>query len=128
MGDINWDDFTTTKAFDRDFIDVLQDNFLIQTVNLPTRLRGQDTPHILDLVISNDDIVNNIEYLSPLGKSDHLILQVMLNSTINNDSTDLKLNFAKGRYDDFRKYLNINWNELFLQNAEDVEFMWSTFK
>ena len=52
----------------------------------------------------------------------------MLNSTINNDSTELRLNFAKGRYDDFRNYLEINCNEILLQNTEDVEPMWSSFK
>ena len=37
-------------------------------------LGGQNEPHILDLVLTNDEIIDDIEYLSPLGKSDHAVL------------------------------------------------------
>ena len=40
----------------------------------PTRARGQNEPHILDLVLNDDKIIDDIEYLSPQGKSDHAVL------------------------------------------------------
>ena len=40
----------------------------------PTRVRGQNEPHVLDLVLTDDEIIDDIEYLSPLGKSDHAVL------------------------------------------------------
>ena len=38
------------------------------------RVRGTDTPHVLDLVITDTyDIIDEIEIRSPLGESDHAI-------------------------------------------------------
>ena len=39
------------------FIDVLRDNMLLQHVTMPTRARGSDNPHTLDLVITNDHTI-----------------------------------------------------------------------
>ena len=36
--------------------------------------RGSDTPRILDLVITNAQFISDIDYMSPLGKSDHCII------------------------------------------------------
>lgn len=44
------------------FDNTLSENLLMQHVVLPTRQRGTDTPHILDLVLSSDDIISDIEY------------------------------------------------------------------
>ena len=63
----------------------MQANLLMQHVDTPTRARGMDTPRILDLVITNNDIIDSINYLAPLGKSDHSVLiitTVLSNSTI----------------------------------------------
>ena len=35
-----------------------------------------DNPHVLDLVITNNEIVDDINYLAPLGKSDHTVLMI----------------------------------------------------
>ena len=59
---------------DEKFIDVLQKNSLHQHITTPTRQRGDDEPHVLDLVITSDDIVSTLEYQSPLGKSDHSVI------------------------------------------------------
>ena len=64
---INWHSLSSSVAFDKQFLDTLK-NFLSQLVRIPTRSRGMDTPHILDLVISNDNIIDNIECKSPMGK------------------------------------------------------------
>ena len=81
MGDfnypnINWDSMhvPNENSTEMAFIECLQDNFLLQHVDRPTRWRGTDTPHTLDLVITNDDNVTNMEYHSPLGKSDHCVV------------------------------------------------------
>ena len=58
-----------TDTMEYKFIECLQDNYLFQQVTKPTRWRGDDTPHILDLVLTNEEnMVNNIEYESPLGE------------------------------------------------------------
>jgi len=67
---------TAVNSFSNEFIEVLRDNFLIQNVTFPTHARGGDTPHILDLVISNDNFIDNIDYCAPLGKTDHATLVI----------------------------------------------------
>ena len=47
----------------------------MQHVDKPTRQRGDDEPSILDLVISRE-YLSKLEYLSPLGKSDHAIIKL----------------------------------------------------
>ena len=58
------------------FMDTLQDCFLFQHINKPTRFRLGTEPSLLDLVISNEEgMVDNVEYLPGLGSSDHLIIR-----------------------------------------------------
>ena len=43
---------------DMKFINTLRQHFFLQHITNPTRQRGTDVPHILDLVISSDDFVS----------------------------------------------------------------------
>ena len=62
------------------FISCLNENFLIQMVDSPTRIREGQGHNILDLVLtSNQHILNSITYDTPLGKSDHVSLVLDLN-------------------------------------------------
>ena len=55
-----------------------------------------DSAHILDLVITDDPaIVENIELLSPLGKSDHAVLQIKCNLQASQEGGTTKLNYKK---------------------------------
>ena len=74
MGDFNlpnvdWESWNNksdnTETQDYKFIQCIQDNILYQHVNKPTRWRGTDTPHVLDLVFTNEEnMVSEMEYLS----------------------------------------------------------------
>ena len=56
------------------FLDTVQDAFLTQHVNTPTRHRMGQSSSILDLIFTIDPvIVCNIVHLSPLGHSDHKV-------------------------------------------------------
>jgi len=79
--DIDWDKWESTNNNKGEnlFLSNLRDNFLFQHVHTPTRARGSQTPHILDLVITKDEILENIEILAPLGKSDHAVLLISCN-------------------------------------------------
>ena len=46
---------------------------MFQYVSDPTRFRAQHE-HVLDLVITDEDFIDAVEYCSPLGKSDHALL------------------------------------------------------
>ena len=98
---INWDSCTaagsnTGTTQSHKFLSSVQKNFLTQHVLFPTRIRGIQTPHILDLVLTYENVIDQINSLSPLGKSDHCILHVVCDlecSVI--DSNTVKYNFNK---------------------------------
>ena len=99
--------------------------------SFPTRARGSDTPSTLDLVISNNDFVDNILNLSPLGKSDHSVLKIecSLNSKMDKRS---KMNFNKGDYDGFRNFIKAEFQSVTAINILDsnhcVEDQWQFVK
>ena len=121
MGDFNlpnvdWESWNNksdnTETQDYKFIQCIQDNILYQHVNKPTRWRGTDTPHVLDLVFTNEEnMVSEMEYLSSLGKSDHCVLQFQFNCY-----TKLKIDrrqnmcYDKGNFAVFNKEVaSIKW-------------------
>ena len=71
---------------------------LLQHVNFPTRARGTDTPYLLDLVITDDQLINNIDPLPPLGKSDHVVLMIETNIFNSESRVEQKFNYNKGDY------------------------------
>jgi hypothetical protein len=113
---IDWENLSCNHKGENEFLETILDNFLIQNVNFPTRARAEDCPHILDLIISNDDFVDGIECLAPLGASDHAVLKVSIKSRVILPDQMHKLNYQKGNYSDFKKYLNIDWSKKFEKN------------
>ena len=88
------------------------DNFLCQHIQEPTRVRGNDTPNLLDLIFTNEkNMINNIEYQSPLGKSDHSVLTFKFNCyTILKNYVRTKLYYNKADYESITKELkDIDW-------------------
>ena len=124
---IDWKLQCSNNVIEMEFLNILNDNFLIQHIDTPTRHRGKDNPHVLDLVITNDDFVNSIDFLSPLGKSDHAVLDIVLTSRAEIVHENNKLSFEKGNYDEFRKYVEMDWKTVFESCSEDVEEMWNIF-
>ena len=101
MGDFNfsdseWDNSTAVhnNTSSLKFLNTLQDNFLLQYINIPTRGRGSDVPQILDLVIINTEIVTSIECLAPLGKTDHSLLVMYTSLQEQKELTVLRPNRA----------------------------------
>ena len=67
LGDFNWPNIdwstwtpSSNSGSEFQFIDTLRKNFLNQYVSIPTRARGDDHPHILDLVLTNESFIENI--------------------------------------------------------------------
>ena len=132
---INWFDWSCKcgeRSSDSRFIKCLRDNFLSQHVLFPTRVRGTQTPHVLDLILSNNDLFSEVINLSPLGKSDHSVLHCICNLHFKNITFDGKLNFNKGNYHDMRKHLKNKLSELCHcdsnDNQFDIESEWISFK
>ena len=129
--DVNWETWETEFAGSKsnEFIEMLRDNFLFQVVDRPNRARGSDKPHILDLVLTDElDLVQSIKDLGPLGKSDHSMLYMVCCIHNCKHLYDDKLNYSKGNYDEFRQYMDIDWDDLFGKSGNDIDVMWDLFK
>ena len=94
------------------FVDIVNDCFLHQHVDQPTRFRTGETPHMLDLVLSNEEgMVKNLELLPGLGTSDHVMIQFQLacySPAI--DHAIPRLNLNKGNFKLLNQRLaSVNW-------------------
>ena len=107
-GNIKWDTMQSTGVEDKQFLCLVQDNFLTQHVLEPTR-----ATRVLDIVLSSQkELVDNVNIKEPLGSSDHN--QMHFNIKIKSDRTKVKQcrrDFGKGNYKEIRKSLaRIDWN------------------
>ena len=125
---IDWSNLCSSSGADSDFIECINDLFLQQLILNPTRHRSGQKSNILDLVLTNDEsIVNNIQHLSPIGKSDHDVLLLTLDIASSNKAPkNVKNNFYKTDFNGFTHFLkDIDWNKL---NDMDTEQSWKCFK
>ena len=77
MPHINWNTLSTTSncGCDGAFLSLLDALFITQHVTFPTRYRNDQTPSVLDLILSTDQReVTDLTSLPPLGKSDHVVI------------------------------------------------------
>jgi hypothetical protein len=130
LGDIDWANYTAPNSnlSSQLLIKALRDNLLMQLIDTPTRARGTDIPHILDLVIVNNSFVESVKHLAPLGKSDHVVLDIACNFNTNVPEVKHKLNFSKGNYEDLRNSCNIDWINILDPINNSVDEMWDVFK
>ena len=90
------------------FVNSLRENLLFQHVFNLTRQWSTDTPHILDLVITSDNFVLEIEHLSPLGMSDHCVLKFGCYLYAEHCQIQQKFRLDKGDYDNLCDFLNLD--------------------
>ena len=88
----------------------IRENFLTQHIDTPTR--GSGTPHILDLVLSNYPFTKEINHLSPIGRSDHVCLEMACDFNVDKIDQVNKFNYSKGYYTNLRKFLNEDWSKV----------------
>ncbi|KAK2152940.1 hypothetical protein LSH36_314g03058 [Paralvinella palmiformis] len=119
MPDIDWESWIGRSESDVLFIETLQDQFMHQHVDEPTRFRSGQKPSLLDLVISSkEELVSDITYREPLGKSDHPSLSFSINTepeTINTSQQRYRMD--KGDYTRLEDIIqSISWEE----NTKDM--------
>ena len=140
MGDFNYPDIEwktqickhNDQSSDTKFLNCVRYNYLYQHITEPTRYRLGEVPHILDLVISNEEgMITDIKYDSALGKSDHLTLSFNFQCYYSAEGFIKKvLVYNKGNYDAIRNELSrIDWEVEFNNeyHEHDVNRMWTTF-
>ncbi|CAG2239332.1 unnamed protein product [Mytilus edulis] len=121
--DIDWENWTAKNETSTEFIECLRENFLHQMVAKPTRIRINQEPSILDLIIVNDlNNIANIEHLDPLGASDHCVLKYDYMCYFKYTECAIeRLNYYKADYVALRQELNIDWEkELEHKNTNDM--------
>ena len=130
-GGINWIDVMTNEhnmdALNNKLIEVLRDCFLEQVITENTRARGTNVPSLIDLVLCNDrELINNINYLSPQGKSDHCIITFTYNVSYEKSANKIRrIFYEKGDYASIRKYLNtVDWDEIL--SGKDTQQQYDT--
>ena len=133
MGDLNhpeidWKSGTTPPDLNHrasKFMEALRDSFLHQHVTQPTHIRGEQTPHVLDLVLTNEsNMIQSIEHNAPLGKSHHQILNFEFKAytSIKQNNTQ-KLNLHKGDYPRLNTEINrTDWENII--GALDANQAW----
>ena len=110
LPDINWDDKTGPGASQR-LIEVVNDQFLFQCVQEPTRLGN-----ILDLVLTNDEHkVHSIKVEEHLGNSDHNIIRGQIDCNTSHKINLNKIpNFNRADwYEIKRKLDDLDWPSTF---------------
>uniref|UniRef100_A0A803KG92 Reverse transcriptase domain-containing protein n=1 Tax=Xenopus tropicalis TaxID=8364 RepID=A0A803KG92_XENTR len=129
MGDFNYPDIDWSNGVAKSekasrFVNMLNDNFLFQAVQEPTR-----NDAILDLVISNNnELISNICVGEHLGNSDHNMVsfEIMLQRQLYKGVTKT-LNFRRADFASIRASLQcVNWERLFM--GLDTEGKWNIFK
>ena len=113
MPKIPWESNTTTVGEEHKvtkFQECIRDTFWFQHVKHPTRVCQGNALSVLDLIFFNEEnMVENVNFLSSLGKSDHLVLFFNLVCYTIPDSKSeqkTKMNFLKGDYTSIREELN----------------------
>jgi len=110
------------------FVETPRENFFLQHAIEATRQRGSDTPHTLDLILTTDNCLSEIEYLSPLGMSDHTALKFDYKFNVEKFKTDDKFQLDKGCYVQLIDYLGINWDEMLESPNKTLDENWEDFK
>ena len=124
MGDfnfrgINWKTVTTSVGETHIaslFVESVRDSYFVQHVTNPARIRSGNEPSVLDLIFMNEeDMVLELDYLSSIGKSDHLLISFNFNCYTSSEfegSQKVKHNYHKGDYQSINADLSrIDWEE-----------------
>lgn len=110
-------------------LEATQDLLLFQHVKKPTRIRQGNQPSTLDYVFTDDDnLIDDIVYNEPLGKSDHVVLEWdLITETSEKTSSQPKFNYTKGNYEKIAdELMQVDWNVFFQKKS--VNQMWTSFK
>ena len=121
LPNINWTNNVGVESESHRLLDFIEDNFLHQSVNEPTR-----QSNILDLVISSqENLVSNTSTGEQLDNCDHNSVRFDINLPfVQNKNSVLVPNFSTANYTGLRNALD----EMTFSNTGTVEDMWNSFK
>ena len=124
--EINWHNLDTTVNIEHEasiFLENIRDTYLIQHVTKATRYRENQQDSCLDLIFTNEDLmIDNLQYKSSLGASDHLVLVFDFICYIPPDTQGPpRRNFFKGDYEAMREVLlESTWDFDTMESIDDI--------
>ena len=130
LGDFNfiknyWAKDEGNSQLKKSFIDTLNEIFLVQMVEKPTR-----SNNILDLVcISDPSCIEILEAEESFALSDHRSIKVLLRCSVVRITTQSRKNYlySKANYEEINKEIkNIDWIKEY--NNKSMTEMWEHFK
>lgn len=110
------------------FLETCKDSFLIQHQTEFTHFRADQTPSLVDLVLtSRQDLINEVSTQAALGKSDHATLLIQLSYHKKSTSFKSRYNYSKADIEPLVNELsNVKWeDELIGKSTND---MWKIIK
>ena len=129
---INWCDQESLESVNHItslFMEYVRDSFLYQHVREYTRYREGQEPSVLDLIFTNEeDMVQHLDYRSPMGNSDHISLVfTFITGSVNRKNVRVdKRQYFKGNYTAVNESLSsVNWQEELAHS--DIEDAWRRF-
>lgn len=108
------------------FAEMLINSGLSQLITEPTRFRDGQNPSTLDLLLVNDsDMVSNITFSAPLGKSDHVCIMCTLHylgTSPNSETRKISVVNYRGLNE---ALLAVDWENILAGN--NVDDIWNKF-
>ena len=121
---IDWHTWTTSKSMHSGsfrFIEAVRDSYMCQHITEPTRIRVNETPTTLDLILTErENDIYGLDYDSPLGKSDHVCVNFKLayQHQLTLKPRRIYL-YTKGRYEDMKAELSeVDWSYMIHGNQD----------
>jgi hypothetical protein len=89
-----------------------------------TRMRENCEPRTLDLILKNDEnMIEELNYTSPLGNSDHCSLEFILKCYCEGKSCKTeRWNFFKGDHTNMNTFLQCDWNDILKEKNAGQQF------
>ena len=138
LGDFNskgtyWEEGTCTggeNSWSNRLMNWAEENLMTQWIDCETRASGKDNPSRLDLLFTKDnEIIKTIRYEYPLGKSDHILIDINLNTKIAKVEEGYKMEryrYNKTNFEEIRRYFeNVSWRNF--EEEEDMQEKWNRF-
>ena len=110
------------------FSNLIVNSSLVQLVTEPTRFRSGQTPSLLDLVLTNQsNLVGDVQVSSPMGKSDHAVLEFNVQILVKKEPKHMKKKITKIDIPRIKHYLanNCDWSVTY--NTADPDVAWKHF-
>ena len=110
--------------YSQNFLSCTQECCLHQHVRNPTRFRPGDSPSTLDLIFSSEEqIVQEVKLMAPLGHSDHSCLSFSVSvqeAYMSPSSYVVRRNLRRGDFNKLREILGgTDWDLLYSEEVED---------